>query len=100
MKTYPIENEDGQLNAFEIDNLLIGRQGVVRIVERIPEAVIIQRPKLLSWLREDVFCRLEVGQQAFTVEEPFGDNSRYLVGAEPPGWCPQLEVVEKAFREA
>ena len=100
MKTYPIKNDHDQLHAFEVDNLLIGRRGVVRIVEGIPGVEVIQRPKLLSWLREDVFCKFKVEQQAFTVEEPFGDSSRYMIAAEPPGWCPQLEVVEKAFRDA
>ena len=100
MKTYPLKNDEGKLHAFEINNLRVGRLGVVRIVEKIPEAVVIKRPKFLSWFREDEFCQFKVGSQLFTVEEPFGDNSRFLVGAEPPGWCPQLEIVEKAFSEA
>ena len=100
MKTYPLNNEDGKLHAFEIENARIGRQGVVRIVQTIPEAVLVQKPKSLSWLREEVFCQFKVGSQLFSVEEPFGDNSRFLVGAEPPGWCPQMEIVEKAFSEA
>jgi len=100
MKTYPLKNKEGQLHAFEIDNVRIGRSGVVRIVEGIHGVKLIKKPKFLSWLREEEFCQFMVGSHLFTVEEPFGDNSRYLVGAKPAGWCPQLEVVEEAFNKA
>ena len=100
MKTHLLKNEVGKLHAFEIENIRLSRNGVVRIVKRIPQAILVRKPKLLSWLREEEFCQFKVGEQLFSVEEPFGDNSRYLVGAEPSGWCPEIEVVEMAFREA
>ena len=100
MKTYPLKNEEGKLHAFEINNSWLSRNRVVHIAQGIPDVVIVRKPKMFSWFREEVFCEFKVGEQLFTVEEPFGDNSRFLVGAEPPGWCPQLELVEMAFREA
>ena len=38
--------------------------------------------------------------QRFLVEEPFGDNSRYWIGPEPPVWCEQIDVVRRAFLNA
>ncbi len=97
MKTYPLTNEEGKLHAFEIANSGLGRKGLVSIVEKIPGVVLLKKPKLLSWLREEEFCRFVLESQEFSIEEPFGDNSRYLIGAVPPGWCSQLEVVEEVF---
>ena len=100
MKTFPLQNEDGKLHAFEVPNLLLSRRGVVKLVSKIPGASIIKRPRYFSWFREDEFCKFEVDGKIFVVEEPYGDSSRLLVSAEPPGWCPQLELVERAFSGA
>ena len=100
MKTYAVENEHGKLHAFEVPNSFLSRKGVVKLVSKIPGASIIKRPRFFSWFREDEFCKFEVDGQLFVVEEPYGDNSRFLISAEPPGWCPQLEVVIKAFSGA
>jgi len=100
MKTYLYKNDDEKLISFEISNLRIGRRGIVRIVKNIPSVEILHKPKLFSWLREEVFCKFKIENHLFSIEEPFGDNSRYLVCKEPPEWCPQLELVEKAFSEA
>ena len=100
VKTYPLTNKQGRLHAFEISNLSVGRRGVVKIIKKISGSSIEKEPKIFSWSREAEFCRFKVESQQFSVEEPFGDNSRYLVRAEPPGWCPQMEIVEKSFRES
>ena len=99
MKIHPFHNDEGKLHAFEVPNILLSRKAIVKLVSNIPGASVVKKPSLLSWFREDMFCKFIVDGQMFTVEEPYGDNSRYLVGAEPPGWCPQLEVVERAFSE-
>lgn len=100
MKTYPIKTDKGSIHVFEVGNAALSRGGVVRIVQKIPNVVVVKKPKFLSWLREDVFCQFEISGQLFSVEEPFGDNSRYLVSAEPRGSSQQIEVVERAFKEA
>jgi hypothetical protein len=51
----------------------------------------------LSWFREEQFCEFEVEGQRFVIEEPYGDNSRYWIGPEPPAWCEQIGVVRDAF---
>jgi hypothetical protein len=100
MRTFPLQNEEGKLHAFEVRNMLLSRRGVVKVVSRIPGVSIIRKPKFFSWRREDVFCKFMVDGKLFVVEEPYGDNSRFLVGGEPPGWCPELEIVERVFSEA
>ena len=102
MNIYPIENESGQLHAFEIENWKVSRARATSIVKSIPDAVIIREPKkILSWFREDVFCEFSINNTVFQIDEPYGDNSRYWVGKkEAGGWCPELEKVKKAFQEA
>lgn len=97
MQIYEYRNHIGQLQSFEIENALIGRRGVVRVLSKIPEVKIVQPPKLLlSWFREEEFCKFEIGGTQFLVEEPFGDNSRYWIGG--PRQNDQLEIVAKAFK--
>ena len=100
MKTYLHKGDEGKLTSFEVSNTIIGRRGVVKILNKIPEVKIIQTPIFLSWLREDVFCRFKLKNKTFTIEEPFGDNSRYLICSEPPEPCVEIEIVEKVFSEA
>ena len=99
MRTYPIQNEQHQLHAFEISNAFKSRSAVTRIIETIPNVIVTKKPKFFSWLRnDDIFCMFKLNNKEFTIEEPFGDNSRYLVGCNPPGYCPELAIVEEAFK--
>lgn len=95
MTVYDLKDEDGRIFAFEIKN--IGRQALYEIVCTIPNAHIIRAPKLLSEFKEDEFCEFEIDGQKFRALEPFGDNSRYWIGPEPPKWCKLVELVREAF---
>ena len=97
MKTYELLDSEDRLFAFEINNSGIGRHGVCRVIEGIPGTRLTRKPKFLSWFREDSFCDFEVDGETFVVEEPFGDNSRYWIGPQPPRWLPQTERVRDAF---
>ena len=97
MKTYELLDTDGRVYAFEVNNSGLGRKGVCRVVETIPDATIIRRPKFLSWFREEVFCEFDVDGKTFVAWEPYGDNSRYWIGPEPPRWLPQTQSVRDAF---
>src|SRR5689334_1769790 len=99
MTTYPIYDEQGRLFAFEVPNWRIGRRGVCGVVRRIPGAILTRRPMLLSWFQEEVFCEFEVDGATFVAEEPWGDNSRYWIGPEPPQWLAQTERVHRVFLE-
>ena len=98
MKVYDLHDSEGRVYAFEIENLVIGRRSVCRVVSGIPGASVVRQPvRFLSWFREDTFCEFELDGVRFEVWEPFGDNSRYWIGPEPPQWVPQLEIVRQAF---
>ena len=97
MKTFEERNHIGQLKNFEIENFRIGRRGVVRVLKRIPEVIILREPKrFFSWFREDSFCEFEIGGKKFEVEEPYGDNSRYWFGG--PRYTDEFEKVAKEFK--
>jgi len=94
MKIHDLKDKEGRVFAFEVPNTLLTRRSVCKLVRSIPDA------RLLSGraeLRQEEFCVFEVQGQRFTVCEPFGDNSRYWVGPEPPSWCDQVSVVRDAF---
>ena len=97
METYELLDEDGRLFAFEVNNAGLGRNGVCRVVETIPGAQVIRRPKFLSWFREEVFCEFLVDGKTFVAWEPFGDNSRYWIGPEPTEPLTQIRSVRDAF---
>jgi len=97
MKTYELLDTGGRIYAFEVNNSGLGRKGVCRVVETIPGTTIIRRPKFLSWFREEVFCEFDLDGQTFVACEPYGDNSRFWIGPEPPRWLPQTESVRDAF---
>lgn len=98
MRTFEQNDSQGQLTAFEIDNSLIGRRSVCRIVESIPNAKITRRPKhLLSWFREEVFCEFLIDGEKFVAWEPYGDNSRYWIGPDPARYLPQTQVLLETF---
>ncbi len=101
MKTYPLNNEHQQLHAFEIENTFTGRNAVTKIVSLIPKVDVLKKPKYFSWFKDsDVFCIFKLNGREFTIEEPFGDNSRYLIGANPPGHCAEISIIEEAFKNA
>jgi hypothetical protein len=91
MALHELKDKDGRVYAFEIDNLLVSKRRVCKIVRSIPGV------RVLFFSREDEFCEFEVDGQKFTVWEPWGDNSHYWVGPQPPQWCEQIALVREAF---
>ena len=107
MKLYGIPANTERFAAFEVANWRIGRRGACKIVRRIPAVKVLKEPVFLSWLREDIFCKFQVGDEIFEIEEPFGDNSRYWVGPASVGnngkilkWVPEIELVRTVFEQA
>jgi hypothetical protein len=104
MTTYDLTDEQGRIFAFEIENSLIGRGGVVGVATLIPGSTVKRTPVFLSWFREDSFCEFEVDGELYIAEETFGDNSRYWIGpknvTEANRWRAQTEKVRKAFSDA
>ncbi len=97
VKTYDIHDPNNRLLAFEISNTFVGRRVICRMVELIPGATIIRRPKALSWLRESSFCEFTLDGEVYEIEEPYGDSSRYWIGPVPPRHLPQTLIIRDAF---
>ena len=97
MKTYELLDEDGHFFAFEVGNSGLGRKGVCQVVETIPGAKVVRRPKFLSWFREEEFCEFVVDGKTFVAWEPYGDSSRYWIGPESIEPLPQTQSVREAF---
>lgn len=95
MKLYDLKDESGRIFAFQVDNF--GRHRACRFVGKIPGVVVLRRQRHFQFLSEDESCEFELEGQRFVIYEPWGDNSRYWVGPEPPQWCPQVERVRNAF---
>ena len=95
MRIFDLRNEEGELHGFEISNVLISRARACKIAASIPGVTVVRAER--SWFADDVFCILRIGTRVVEIEEPFGDNSRYYVGARPAGWCPELASVREAF---
>jgi hypothetical protein len=94
MKVHDLKDKQGRVFAFEVSNALLTRKSVCKLVRSIPGA------RLLSGraeLRDDEFCTFEIEGQKFKAWEPWGDSSRYWIGAEPESPCPQLSVIRDAF---
>ena len=98
MIVYDLRDKEGRVFAFEIENSQFGRNSVCQLIQSFPGTHILRSPKkFLSWFREEVFCEFEVHGKKFMVLEPFGDNSRYWIGPEPPKWCEEVGFVREAF---
>ena len=97
MHVYDLKDREGRVVAFEIDNFLLSRAGVSAVAGSIPGAVVTRAPRRFARHEDDVFCEFEIDGHAFEASEPFGDNSRYLIGPTSTVWCPQVAVVRDAF---
>jgi hypothetical protein len=95
MKVHDLKDNDGRIYAFEVSNGLLGRKSAIKIVEAIPGVQISRRPHLFDG--EEEFGEFKLGGVIFKIWEPFGDNSRYWIGPEPPIWCEQVSIVREAF---
>lgn len=95
MKVFDEIDGAGKLHCFEISNVLVSRKRACDIVESIPGVEIVKRSD--SWWADDVFCVFRLGDKMIEIWEPFGDNSRFHIGANPPGWCQELAQVRETF---
>ena len=100
MRTYDVHSQTGELLAFEVSSLL-GVSGAARILEGLRGVRILERQRLFRGLRdEEIRIRFEFEGERFTVEEPFGDNSRFWVGPESRIPTPRLNPIREAFARA
>ena len=97
MIVHDLQDPEGRTFAFEVEN--IGRDRICEIIRSFPKTNLLRNPKWLSELREEEFCEFEFDGQRFMILEPFGDNSRYWIGPEPPHWCRQVAALRTLLFE-
>ncbi|MFT3665007.1 hypothetical protein [Piscinibacter sp.] len=97
MRVRDLPSAEGKTNAFEVNNLLLTRSRACKIVEAIPGASIMKRSRLFR--DTDEFCIFTIGPDKFAIEEPYGDNSRYWIGAKDGKSTQSLPLVRRAFEE-
>ena len=96
MRTWELRTEDGRLYGFEIRNLVTGRRGVVRTIAKIPGAAVTQGLRY-SERRYADFCHFTLCGAAFTVYEPFNDNSRFMLRADSEAGFDQVPRIKSIF---
>jgi hypothetical protein len=82
-------HKSGQLVSFEIRN--VGRSLACRIVQNLYPSALVKRQ------RADEFATFTLNGKTFVLEEPFGDNSRYLIYQQPPQPSSELESLKAAL---
>jgi hypothetical protein len=100
MKVYEVSSDRGEAFAIEVEVPLRGRRRVCSILLGIEDVHITRMPRLLSWVREENFCEFEIGGVSFSVEEQFGDNSRYWIGPDDGEAHAELQLLSDAFSKA
>src|SRR5512134_2166464 len=99
MRVWEHQDHEGRTCAIEVPSLT-GRRRVTRLASRVPGVTLIRSPKALSWVREESFCEFDLDGERYSIEEPYGDNSRYWIGRAQFGWHPSFCRIVAAFRES
>jgi hypothetical protein len=89
VKVYENQKSE-QLVSFEIRN--VGRSRACRIVQNLFPSALVERQS------GDEFATFTLNGKTFVIEEPFGDNSRYLIYQQPPQPSAELEALKAAFQ--
>ncbi len=79
MWTNPIYRSDGSLHAFEIRNTTVWIGTVIKLLESVGGVANVRRNST-----DDERVVFLFKGQPYAVLEPWGDNSRYLIGARDP----------------
>jgi hypothetical protein len=87
MKILGTLGSSGRLLYFEVSNALLSRRAAWRIVSRLPGVMISSSPGYWPFNGDDVFCKFDLEGKHFEIWEPFGDNSRFHVAANPLESC-------------
>jgi hypothetical protein len=97
MRVWEHKDEEGRVCAIEVPSLM-GRRWATYLVSQIAGATVVRSPKSFSWFREETFCEFDLDGARYSIEEPFGDNSRYWIGQSPFCWHHSFHKVVQVFR--
>jgi hypothetical protein len=79
MWTHPIYRPDGSLHAFEIRNLTVWIGTIMNLLRSVDGVTDVRRSH-----KDDDRVEFLFKGEPYSVLEPWGDNSRYLIGAKDP----------------
>ncbi len=99
METYPtIDEKSGRVLDFEIDNIYVNNSNVARILSKVDGVAEVRVRKLFSrW--EEIHIWFKYMNHDCIVWEPFGDNSRYWIGAKALKEATlDMSKIENAFK--
>ena len=97
MRTYPFDR-DGTITAFEIENTLISRRRIARLLATVPGVTDVKLGGEFG-SANDIRVSFKYLGDDYEVEEPYGDNARYIVGPKDPvATRHSIEQIEAAFR--
>jgi hypothetical protein len=99
MKTYEGLDAQGHAAYFEVPNAMLSRRAACKIVSRVPGVSVTTWPNVWPFGSNDVFCKFELDGKQFELWEPYGDNGRFHVAANPLEPCDALQHLRSAFQE-
>jgi hypothetical protein len=99
MRTRELRNNAGQLTGFEISNAVITRNGVQRVVKRIPGVSITKETHSWRITADDDFLHFVLNERRFIAEEPFGDSDCYCIMAGAAPDAPEIQIVIREFEK-
>ncbi|WP_147455611.1 hypothetical protein [Solilutibacter pythonis] len=96
MRTFSVVDESGGIVAFEIENIYVSRSDVVRILRRVDGVKNVCMAGRFGGTNE-MRVNFEYMEKPHVVWEPFGDSSRYWIGAADANYSVALSKLQYAF---
>jgi len=91
MRIYDHLNDDGRITSFEIPN--IGRSRVLRFIENAFPSAIVKRQ------RSEDFAEVDLNGRKFTINEAWGDSSRYMIQQQALEPSAELDALRSALEK-
>lgn len=91
MEIYDYLNDEGRITSFEINS--IGRSRVLRFIEKAFPSAVVKRQ------RSEDFGEIDLNGRKFIVNEPWGDNSRYMIHQQPLEPSAELDALRSALEK-
>ena len=98
MDVYYFYRNDGSLSGFEIENIYITLREIVKLLESVEEVANIKRRRLFG-RPMDIHVTFTCFGKDCVVWEPYGDSSRYWIGANNEEEVVDLDAIAKAFSD-
>lgn len=97
MKTFPLAKESGHAFAFEIENAYVSRRMIAQLLRRAEGVTEVHLRGRFGSSDETRVDFKYLGYD-YVVWEPFGDNSRYLIGPKEEGVETDVLGLEAIFK--